>query len=38
MEHLGYLRVGNHLEAVGVGGRIILIWIFKTWNKGNGLD
>jgi len=38
MERLGDLRVGYHLEAVGVCGMIILKWIFKKWNKGHGLD
>jgi hypothetical protein len=35
MERLGDVREGNHLEAVGVDGRIILKWIFKKWDKGN---
>jgi len=34
MERLGDLREGNHLEAVDVGGKIILKWIFKKWDKG----
>jgi hypothetical protein len=34
MEHLGYLREGNHFEAVSVDGRVILKWIFKKWDKG----
>jgi hypothetical protein len=38
MEHLGDVREGNHLEAVGVGGRITLKWVFKKWDKGHGLD
>ena len=38
MESLGDMREGDHLEAVGVGGRIILNWIFKKWGKGHGLD
>ena len=25
------MRGGNHLEAPGVDGRIILRWIFKKW-------
>ena len=28
----------NHLEDPGVGGRIILRWIFKNWDVGYGLD
>ena len=28
----------NHLEDPGVGGRIILRWIFKNWDVGCGLD
>ena len=38
MEQLGDLGEGNHLEAVSVDGRIILKWIFKKCNRGNGLD
>jgi len=38
IERLGDMRVRNHLEAAGVGGRIILKWIFKKRDKGHGLD
>jgi hypothetical protein len=35
----GDLRERGHLEEVGVDGRIILKWIFKTWDgdECNGL-
>jgi hypothetical protein len=28
----------NRLKDLDVDGRIILKWIFKTWNGGHGLD
>jgi hypothetical protein len=30
---LGYLRERGHLGNLGVDGRIILKWIFKTWDR-----
>jgi hypothetical protein len=34
----GNLRERNHLENLGVDGRIILKWVFKKWVWGHGLD
>jgi hypothetical protein len=35
---LGNLNEGDHLEFVGVDGRIILKWIFRTWDgKGRAM-
>jgi len=33
-----YLRERDHWENRGVYGRIILKWIFRKWNVGDGLD
>ena len=36
---VGNLRERDHLENSGVGGRIILKWIFRKWVVGgHGLD
>jgi hypothetical protein len=36
--HIGFwwgnLRAGDHLKDPGIGGRIILKWIFKKWDGG----
>jgi hypothetical protein len=32
------LRGRDHLDDPGVDGRIILRWIFGTWDVGHGLD
>jgi hypothetical protein len=34
----GNLRERKHLEAPGVDGRIILIWIFRKFDEEHGLD
>ena len=34
----GEVREGDHMEDSGVDGRIILKWIFKTWDGGNDWD
>jgi len=30
----GDLREKDHLEDLGIGGRVILKWIFKKWDGG----
>ena len=41
MVHTGFwwgnLRERDHLEDPGVGGRVILRWIFRKW-EGGGMD
>jgi len=34
----GDLRERDHLEDLGVDGRIIIRWIFRKWDMGHGLD
>jgi hypothetical protein len=34
----GNLRERNHLENIGIDGRIIFKWIFKKWNWVHVLD
>jgi len=34
----GNIRERNYLEDPGIDGRIILRWIFRTWDGGHGLD
>jgi hypothetical protein len=35
---LVHLRESGQLEDLGVDGRVILKWIFKTWVRGHGRD
>jgi hypothetical protein len=34
----GNVRERDHLGDPGIDGRIILIWIFRNWDVGYGLD
>jgi hypothetical protein len=34
----GNLRKRDYLEDLGISGKIILRWIFRKWDGGNGLD
>ena len=34
----GNLRERDHLGDPGIDGRIILMWIFRKWDVGYGLD
>jgi len=34
----GNLRERDHLEEPGIGGTVILRWIFRKWDGGHGLD
>ena len=40
--HTGFwwenLRERDHLEEPDIGGRIILKWICKKWDRGKGMD
>ena len=33
----GDLRERDHLEDLGIGGRMILMWIFEKWCGGGGM-
>jgi hypothetical protein len=34
----GNLRERDHLKDLDVNGRIIIRWIFRNWDVGQGLD
>jgi hypothetical protein len=34
----GNMKKRDHLEELGINGRILLRWIFKKWEGGHGLD
>jgi len=34
----GNLRERDHSEDLDVDGKVILLWVFKKWDGGRGLD